>query len=269
VIDYEALAQRFRDAETLAGALMGSRARGDAGPFSDVDLVFLVREERKDGSDFESYLVDGKLVNVSRVADHTAQEWFSKPIVASEVIGGLRDAKILFDPQGLFAEIQQRALAFEWDQTMRERASDWVSCQMVGWAEEVGKGLEGLRRGDPARLLQARHGLSWGLNHVVQLHLGVLLTGDNGFFEEVGNAVGKNSRWVQLRNRAFGVGPQPVDDADPLAAQVIAGLELYVETAQMVAKAVRPDHRGLVAHTVEAIRSTQGLGGANKGSRGP
>ena len=167
-------------------------------------------------------------------------------------IQGLRDARVLFDPEQRFASIQARAHAFIWDPAMQARANAWVSGEMAGWVEEVYKGLEGLRRSDTGRLLNARFGLSWGLNRVMQVYLGVLISGDNGFFDEVGAAVGRDSRWVSLRDAAFGIRSA---DGSPvtLAQQVRAGLLLYVETGRMVDRAIGADQRNLVDHALAAI----------------
>lgn len=76
---------------------------------------------------------------------------------------------------------------------------------MVGWIEEVHKGLEGRRRRDPGRLLSASFDLSWGLSSIVKMQRGVLVSGDNGFFNEVAKAAGEETMWSQLRAIAFGV----------------------------------------------------------------
>jgi hypothetical protein len=244
---YTTLAARFLSPAVSASALLGSRARGDAGTFSDIDILLLVRPDEHTGDQPESQLIDGNLVNVSRADSDQVEQWFTSPEAATTVVQGLRDASILFDPEGLFAAIQRRAVSFSWDETMREKAGHWVSIQNVGGIEEVFKGLAGLEQNHVGRLLQARHGVSWGLNHVMQVHLGVLVSGDNGFFEEVGRAVGRDSSWTRHRDRAFGVlGGELVD-------QVRAGLKLYVETARLVADVILPQHKELITHAVEMI----------------
>jgi hypothetical protein len=167
--------------------------------------------------------------------------------MATTVIQGLRDGRIVFDPDGSFAAVQERAGRFTWDEAMRRKAAVWISGQLVGWAEEALKGLEGLARDDSARLLQARHGLSWGMNRVMQVHLGVLVSGDNGFLTEVGHAAGEDSIWTGLRNRAFGI------TCEILGEQVQAGLELYVETVRLVAADILPEHREITDNIVRMI----------------
>jgi hypothetical protein len=183
------------------------------------------------------------------------ENWFSAPEEVSNVIGGLRSARPLLDRDQTFARIQARARSFAWDRAMQQKADAWASRQMVGWIEEVHKGLEGLRRNDLGRLLNARHGFSWGLSRVVQVQRGVLLSGDNAFYDELADAVGWDSEWVRLRRITFGIAGEN-ESAPSLREQVTAGLNLYVVTAEMLVGVLRPEDEPLVAETVHLIRQT-------------
>jgi hypothetical protein len=228
---------------------MGSHARGDAGEYSDIDLKILLHANAEADAP-ATHLIDGSLVTVSRATPAEVEEWFTNPVVSLMAIQGIRDARLLYDPDGGGVDIQQRARAFKWDAPMQARANAWVSAEMVGWIEEVYKGLEGLRRHDIGRMLNARHGFSWGLSRVAQVYLGVLFSSDNGIQAELTDHV--SARWATLRDAAFGIcGP----DGAPitLEAQIVAGLELYVETARMVDDAILPEHRELVDYAIAAI----------------
>jgi hypothetical protein len=234
---------------------MGSHARGDAGPYSDVDLVRLISESGDLKAETHSYLIDGCLVVVSDRGPAEIENWFSAPEEASNVIGGLCSARHLLDRDQTFARIQARARSFTWDTSMQQKADAWASRQMVGWIEEVHKGLEGLRRNDLGRLLNARHGCTWGLSRVVQVQRGVLLSGDNAFYDEVACAVGWDSEWVRLRHIAFGITWEN-EVAPSLREQVTAGLRMYVVTAEMLAGFLRPEDEPLVAETIRLIKRT-------------
>lgn len=146
-IDFDRLVQQFQDDGLVAIALMGSFARGDAGAFSDIDLVrFRAVDDVK--CDAETHLVDQMFLVVSDVTPSQSKAWFVDPDKASSCIAGVRSARALWDPHGYFADIQSRAQAFVWDAAMQASADAWASKQMVGWIEEVQKGLEGLRRND-------------------------------------------------------------------------------------------------------------------------
>ena len=143
-LNVEHLLQRFDGPNTHAVVLMGSYARGDAGPFSDIDLVRFVAPSAH-LPDAGSHLIDDHLVVVSNVVPNEVERWFAEPDAAVGTIGGVRSAQALIDRNAYFAAIQARAHAFVWDAAMQERANRWASAQMVGWIEEVGKGLEGLQ----------------------------------------------------------------------------------------------------------------------------
>lgn len=256
--NFDLLVQKFDDPDVKAMVLMGSHARGTAGLFSDVDLVRFTSEggvklSLGDGS----YLVDNWLVTLSSVNPRQVEEWFSCPEIAVKVISGIRTARPLLDRSSIFESIQRRAHAFTWDAEMQQKANRWVSQQMVGWIEEVHKGLEGLRRKDIGRLLNARFGCSWGLSRVVEVYKGLLLSGDNSFFDEVGEAVRLDSEWVRLRRVAFGIEGQD-GQAPSLREQVVAGLRLYVATVQLLGSILEPTDAVLVDHTVALIDTELG-----------
>ena len=248
--DFEVLANRFYKSGVRALVLTGSFARGEAGPHSDVDLLRLV-EAGADTTDDGSYLINGWLTVLSSASPDAVTRWFSEPFEASNVIAGLRRARALRDPAGVFAEVQARAHAFVWDEVMQTKADYWASEQMVGWIEEVHKGLNGLERRDTGWLLNARFGLSWGLSRVMQVQRGVL-TGDNGFYDEVAEVMDPKSRWIQLRREAFGVEADG-GEVPTLRAQVEAGLRLYALTSELLGDALDLPHRPLVEETVARI----------------
>jgi hypothetical protein len=248
------LAQRFDAPGVQAIALMGSYARGDAGLYSDVDLVRLLAQDAGALPDSGSHLMDGRLVVVSDVRETDIEGWFSHPEKALSHIPGLRQARPLIDRDGSLADLQHRAHTFVWNDEMQTQANAWASEQMVGWIEEVHKGLEGLRRNHVGRLLNARFGLSWGLSRVMQVQHGVFLSGDNDFFAAVQMAAGLESEWARLCRITFSI--EGTGDSPPtLREQVIAGLRLYVVTAELLADALRPADASLVKQTAARIHS--------------
>lgn len=253
------LLQRFDHPSVQAIALLGSHARGDAGPFSDVDLLRLLTAGGPGLPDNGTHLIDGQLINVSSATPTDTTSWFERPEEAVSHVAGLRVARALVDRDGALAELQARAHTFVWDAAMQERANRWASRQLVGWAEEAHKGLEGLRRGDVGRLLNARHGCSWGFNHVMQVQRGVLITGDNAVYDEVGAAMADQPEWLRLRRLAFGL-EDAAGVAPTIAEQVRAGLQLYARTAELLDAALQPDDRPIIAITVARVREALGPG---------
>ena len=245
------LIRLFDGPDVAALVLMGSHARGDAAPFSDVDLVRFVRSAEAEKA--QTLFIGDQLVVVSTVTPARIDPWFCEPGEAVDTIRGLEQARVLLDRAGYFAAIQARAHAFVWDEQMQRKADQWAGAELVGLIEEVHKGLNGLVEGGRGRLLNARFGLSWLLSRVVAVQRGILMRGDNGIYDDLVNALGAESRWVLLRRTAWGI----EDDAGVtpiLVQQVVAGLQLYVETVQLMASALQPEDALKVNATVNRIR---------------
>ncbi len=250
--DFNALVQQFLHPQIKAIALLGSFARGDAGTFSDVDLVRFSAANTPNLPDNGSHLINGRLVVVSQVTPQEVKQWFTEPETAVNVIAGVRRGRPLHDPDNYFAHIQQQAHQFIWDDAMQQKANQWASQQMVGWIEEVHKGLEGLQRDDIGRMLNAKHGLTWGMARVLIVQRGILLEGDNAFYEQLLAHMGRQSDWVKWWQAAFGIGP-----ATTLREQIIAGLKVYVETAVFLQDTLTPGDKSLIQQTVAKIKKHQ------------
>ena len=98
-------------------------------------------------------------------------------------------------------------------------------------------------------LINARHGLSWGLMNVLRVQRGVMVRSDNTAYDQVLDSVGRESEWSQMSARVFGL------RGDTLPDQVRAGLRLYVITANLIRNAIDPDHTDVIENTVTLIES--------------
>ena len=246
--DFRAIAAQFETQEIAAIALMGSFTRNDAGTFSDVDIVRFHRRNDTRQVESATYFIGSTLVVVSDVIPSQVEDWFTKPEQATTCIAGIRSARTLRDEEGYFRAIQVRAHQFVWDKEMQQKANAYASSQMVGWIEEVHKGLEGLRRRDNGRLINARHGLSWGLTDVMRVQKGILISGDNASYLEVIAVLGERSEWARLSRKSFAI-----DSDVSLPDQVRAGLRLYALTAEQLAEVFKPEEWTLIEETVERI----------------
>jgi predicted nucleotidyltransferase len=88
------LVARFDAPQVRAVLLVGSYARGDAGPYSDVDILRLTPSPLPDAG---SHLWQDGLLNVTDANQETVEAWFTEPERAVEVVLGLRDARVLLD----------------------------------------------------------------------------------------------------------------------------------------------------------------------------
>jgi hypothetical protein len=198
----------------------------------------------------ETHLIDQMFVVTSDVTPSQVNKWFVHPDKASSCIAGVRTARPLWDPSSHFAEIQARARSFVWDESMQAKANAWASEQMVGWIEEAQKGLEGIRRHDTGRMLNARHGLSWDLTNVLRVQRGILIASDNTTYSEVAESLGLDSPWVKLSRMVFRIA-----EGLTLEDQVSAGLQLYVLTVDLLETAIRQEDKPLLREIVQRIES--------------
>jgi hypothetical protein len=250
--DIAELIQRFDKPDVVqALILMGSYARNEAGPHSDIDLIRFVIAGAKLSDDGTHLHQNRALITISTVAPDEYERWFTDSHEATKWIAGMRTARALVDREGFFTHgLQVRARNFVWDAAMQARANIQASRRMVGWCEETNKGLEGLRRTDDVgRLLNACHGLSWGLSEIVQIHRGVLVSSDNNVFKEIELALGDHERMIQLRRITFGV-----RGACTLRQRVVAGLQFFVLLAEQMADVWQATDAEIILHTAEQIR---------------
>lgn len=251
--DLDDLWQQWDSLRPQSVALLGSYARGDAGPFSDVDLLFLLPADAPPPTR-TSFLVANRLVTVNAVRPEQIDGWFTDPEQTVNGMAALRDGIALQDPDGQFAAIQQRAHSFVWTAQMQAKADRYASRELVGLIEEAHKGLEGLRRKETGRLLNARFGLSWLLARVMRIQRGILGNSDNSFYDDVRANLGQESRWSRLLATAFGI--SPADSPFPsLHEEVVAGLHLYCETARLLAPILQAEDRPLINATVRRIET--------------
>jgi hypothetical protein len=255
-----AISRRFCRADAVAVGLFGSFARGDHGRYSDVDIVQFLNGECT-GDDARSTIADGRLVVVSCVNLGGVDEWFHDPDKATQWIAGLRVVVPLSDPSGFLAALRDRAVRFVWNDEMQRRANAKASEEMVGWAEEAHKGLEGLRDWHTGRLLNSRFGLSWGLVNVMRIYRGILCVGDNHTIPQVLEACG--GEWASLCRSAYGI-PTGAGSPPVLSGQVRAGLRLYALTARQMGRDLTESCRQVVEHTVgeieDAVGPAEGIG---------
>ncbi|UJR20749.1 hypothetical protein I4U23_023867 [Adineta vaga] len=250
--DIDELICRFDKPDVvLALILMGSYARNEAGPHSDIDLVRFVINGTKLSDDGTHLFQNRVLITICTVESKDYEKWFIEPYEATKWIAGIRIARALVDRENFFINsLQKRARNFIWDSRIQSRADIEASHRMVGWCEETNKGLEGLRRtNDNGRLLNACHGLSWGLSEVIQIHHGILVSSDNNVFNEIELALGDNKLLIQLRRITFGI-----VGTYSLRQRVIAGLQLFVLLAEQMSNVWQENDIEIIQHTVKQIR---------------
>lgn len=231
---------------TVGVLLTGSFARGNATPQSDVDLIVSSADIHVD--DQRIFRYRGRLVVLKIQSRKTLAAVLVDPRSACRYLTGLIRAVPLVDQDGFLQDLLDNAKNFEWTAEMINSAHREAASELIGWLEEVHKGVTGFEYEDSGRMLQAAHGCSWGMLRVAQLHLRVLEGSDNTVVDDVTSAVGSTSKWSELLRAAIGL-----TDAR-LPVRVLAGLELFCATVELSRPTLLPDELRMIEPSLEVIQ---------------
>jgi hypothetical protein len=244
------LLAEFADADTIGMLLAGSHARGDATPYSDIDLIrFAPVLPEADADRYTLAYREGHLVSVSTTTVDAKRAELSRPETAIWVVPGLRQARILLDRDGALAALLHHAQAFRWE-PLQTAADAYASYEVMGLAEEVHKVLGALGCNDESTALYATWGLASGLIRAVTVQRGVLIQTENAYFRQVQEAAGLDSAWSCAFRIAVGL------EMAPVTARAIAALRLYHETAMLLSSALQTQHLPGIRGALARIRAS-------------
>ena len=237
-IDRDDLIRRFVDDETLALLLVGSRARGDHTPTSDIDLA---RHVKGEGAQQPTLYVNdaaGRLISLKTFDPASEEEGLALPGRAVWQAPTLASAVVLFDRDGNAARLIDKARRFDWAD-LGQAPDRHVADEVTGYAEEALKIVDGLERGIESQIIYATMGLVLGLAEAMVVHRRGFIVSENRLFETVLDLMSGQVEWVSLMRLAAGFGEAgPVDRA-------AAALTLYAETVAMVRPLLNDDQRAV------------------------
>ena len=228
----------------LSIVLVGSFARGDFDDYSDIDLHVIVEGVRPTDR-FER--LDGlRRLSVKFVQREHQNKVLTEPKAAMWGVLPARQARILHDPQGYYADLQRRAQAFTWAQ-VAEKAGPIISHHLAGLTEETHKVLGGLKRGDLEKAMYAACDLVPSLAHVAALANGALIPTENRYFSTV-RAAEADAVWGELLWQSLGL------NDEPLRSRLEAAARLYARSVERYAAHLRPADAALALETAELVR---------------
>ncbi len=249
------LVAEFVTADTVAVALAGSYARGDATRWSDVDIIrYATTMPATSEERYTLAIRDGRLVSVSTTTIAAKQADMRRPEEAIFVVPGLRQARILHDPSGALAALHQQARAFTWE-PLQTAANAYASELVMGLAEEAHKLLGALSRRDESAILYAAHGAVAGLTRAIVVGRGVLIESENSYYRQAQEATGLDSAWTRYHRAAAGF-VAAASRKTPAVAIGIAALHLYRETARLLSSLLLPRHLLVIEATLEVIATS-------------
>ncbi|MEZ4502536.1 MAG: nucleotidyltransferase domain-containing protein [Dehalococcoidia bacterium] len=233
----------MREPGALAVWLAGSHARGDAGPYSDLDLGVIADGEGR-GPGYRLSRRDGVLVSVSWGYAERTRASFDDPAVLGAAVPGWRNAVILADPDGIANALRGVAANWRWTDAREAICNDWVAEQITGYAEEVQKLLNARARGWPATEAVQRSVLALRLPWIMSVHHRLLYDSENGLWAAVAGTIGEP--WASTQACALGTTNEDFE------AQTRAALRLYVLAAGAVRRLLDDRQRAVVDPAIEA-----------------
>ncbi len=235
---------------TVGVALSGSHGRDQGGRFSDVDLWHYVKQEPPAGNP-ELYLFEGYLVSIKTPLIEKDYATLQNPKQAIWAVPGLRNATVLYDPEGAVGALFAAAHAFRWE-ALQLAADQYASRQLAGLAEEIYKILDGLTQADESKTAYAIWSLTQDLATALLVQRGVFVPSENVFIACAQEAAGKGSAWTRLFRLAIGLDPLPAA-GPPFRTYGLAGLALYQETAAMMKGILSHEDAIIVEHALKTI----------------
>ncbi len=245
----QSLIARLDQPGVLGIALVGSYARGENKPYSDVDLDIFVDELPADKYTLRFF--NGKLVSLKYILPAEEYASLQKPEGAVWAVPGLRQMKILLDKTGQIASLQQAAFDFNWKDLQRA-ADEYAVENLMKCAEEAHKIMDGLQQDDESKVLYASWGMFKELSFSVLVQAGLMITSENRAFELLENHIGLDHPWTRAFRLSFGM---DLGDVNVPAYQTRgqAALELYQQTAVLFKGHITQKHSEVIENTLQLI----------------
>jgi hypothetical protein len=218
-----------------AVVLMGSHARGDAHPLSDLDMPAI-----SDAPALGSVLRGGRLVVSDSLRAEQVRASFTSPAACATDVPGWRRTVILHDPTGTAAALRADAHAWDWDAVGDTACDQHVAAGVTGLAEEVHKLVAALDRGRHWTAAVQRAVLALQLAGLMAVRDRILYETENDLWEMIAARMGE--LWSRAQGTAFGAGGEAFEDT------CRAALLLYALAAREALPLLNVEQLAVVRH---------------------
>lgn len=245
----KSLLARLNQPGVVGLALVGSYARGQNTPYSDVDMNIFV--EILPLETYTLQYMNGHLVSLKYVTLEKEYESLALPEKAIWAVPGLKQMSVLVDDSGCLAELQQAAQNFTW-QNLQSAANEYAIGQLMGCAEEAHKIMGGLVNHNESKVLYAIWGLVKGLADAVAVQRGLMMESENRYFAIIQESVGETHEWTRAFRLAHGADLGNVD-IPAYKTRGQAALSLYKTTVYLFKDILAGKHRDVIENTLQLV----------------
>jgi len=240
----DALVNELDSPEVIGITLGGSYARGEATPYSDVDLACFFQEQTPLPP--KRYLYrSGYLLSIACLTVSGVRQRLARLPDALLVVSGQR--QVLLDKDGSVKELLQEIASFNWV-ALEQQAREYVSFQGAVLAESAHKILSLWWQNNHLALSYATAQLLLALTEVMMVRYGVRIKNDGTYYQQVQQAVGLTSTWTTLHQLLTGVQTQA-----PMQERAQHVLHLYQETVKLAQPMMQANHFAVAEQAVQII----------------
>jgi hypothetical protein len=240
------------DGDQVRGIILGgSHARGDATPYSDVDLACFVPDSFRPLRKRFMYR-GGHLISIGLKTLEGVQGQLTQPDLAIWIVPSFRQARVLLDKDGSMRQLKQMVEDFTWE-PLRTEAIDLAGHILTSDAEFVHKLLGNLWKGNLPGVAYATTRLFIDATISMALSSGVFITTDSLYYQEVETTVGLDSAWTHYHRLLCGINI-PAEDTASIKARGGLALQLYRETTRLLWSTLNQQRRAVVEQVLSLIQ---------------
>lgn len=239
------------DNEDIRGIVLGgSQARGDATPYSDVDLACFVsdtfRPLRKRFMYRDGYLISVVLKTLEDVRRH-----LTDPYQALWTVPSFRQSRVLLDKDGSMAHLKQMVEDFTWD-PLHTEAIGFAGHILICDVEFVHKLFGNIWKNNLSGAAYTTTRIFDGATMCMALYHGVFITTESLHYEEVEKAVGLDSLWAHYHRLLIGIETSD-EDTSSIEARARLALRLYRETATILGSTLSEQRSAVIRQVLLLI----------------
>ncbi len=240
------------DADQIRGIILGgSYARGDATPYSDVDLACFVPDSFRPLRKRFLYR-EGHLMSIALKTLAGAQQQLQDPYQALWIVPSFQQARVLLDKDGSMRQLKQLVESFAWE-PLRTEAIEVAGSLLAGDAEFIHKLLGNSWKENLSGVAYATTKLFDGATMAMALSSAAFITTDSLYYQEVEAAVGLETAWTHYHRLLTGATTSAEDTCSVQARGKLA-LQLYRETAQLLWPTLNEECRSVVEQVLTIIQ---------------